>query len=368
MYWAESKNCRMKCAKIGNGVVNMIKSVKVRNFRCFESLELSNLTKFNVIVGDNSSGKTALLESLFLLGGLSSEMFLRLKTFRLMPNITISNSRKTVDEIFGDYFYEFDTSRTIHLETKGTLAETRQVDIYFDEKEAMQVDLGESIEETQFIAPLTFKGKYDGSKTFQVQAKFEDSKLALPRFPAPVKAAFFASSTKFNPGETADRFSSLDASNQLKDVTDIFYEIYPWVKDLSIVTKDGIGMVWGRMEGRTYKQPLSLVSEGVNKLLQILLAIRATPYSYILLDEIENGFYYSRLPDIVRALYELANKSNVQLFVTTHSQEFLRAVGNVAQKHEKDFALLRTLHNGKEVQQFSGLTFRRAIDQHAELR
>jgi AAA15 family ATPase/GTPase len=47
----------------------MIDRLSVQNFRCFENLELQNLSQINVMVGDNASGKTALLESLWLAGG-----------------------------------------------------------------------------------------------------------------------------------------------------------------------------------------------------------------------------------------------------------------------------------------------------------
>ncbi|MEJ7698801.1 MAG: AAA family ATPase [Pyrinomonadaceae bacterium] len=348
----------------------MIKSLKIENFRGFESLELNNLSKVNVIVGDNASGKTALLEALFLLGGLSSEMFLRLKSFRIMPEVKIDTTQQTFSELFGDYFYQFDTSKTIYLETKGSLAETRNVKMFFAEMEAAQIEVGNSIEETQLISPFNFKGKYEGTKEFEVQAKIEDGTLKLPRFPSPVKAAFFASNTKFHPQETADRFSHLDAEGTLQEVTKIFYDIYPFVKDLSIVTRNGQGMVWGRMQGLKTKQPLTLISEGVNKLLQLLLAIKATPYSYILIDEIENGFYYERLPDICRAIYELAVKSNVQLFISTHSKELLEDIIEVANKNERDFSLIRTemTKNGSTAIHFSGLTFKRSIEQRAEIR
>jgi DNA replication and repair protein RecF len=44
----------------------MIESLEVTNFRGFERLELHGLRRINVIVGENSSGKTAFLESVFL--------------------------------------------------------------------------------------------------------------------------------------------------------------------------------------------------------------------------------------------------------------------------------------------------------------
>jgi AAA15 family ATPase/GTPase len=47
----------------------MIDRLIAKNFRCFESLDLPDLTRINVIVGDNASGKTALLEAIFFGAG-----------------------------------------------------------------------------------------------------------------------------------------------------------------------------------------------------------------------------------------------------------------------------------------------------------
>ena len=41
----------------------MINEVKIENFRGFASLELKDLKRVNLLVGENDSGKTSLLEA-----------------------------------------------------------------------------------------------------------------------------------------------------------------------------------------------------------------------------------------------------------------------------------------------------------------
>jgi AAA ATPase-like protein len=60
----------------------MIKSAEIRNFRCFDFVKLTDCRTLNVVVGPNASGKTAILESLFLALGVSPEIALRLRTWR----------------------------------------------------------------------------------------------------------------------------------------------------------------------------------------------------------------------------------------------------------------------------------------------
>jgi len=42
----------------------MLASIRIQNFRCFKQLEQGNLKRFNLIVGEGGSGKTALLLNL----------------------------------------------------------------------------------------------------------------------------------------------------------------------------------------------------------------------------------------------------------------------------------------------------------------
>ncbi len=49
-----------------NGGDVMIEEISIRNFRCFKHLEVPDLKKVDLLVGKNSSGKSAFMESLFL--------------------------------------------------------------------------------------------------------------------------------------------------------------------------------------------------------------------------------------------------------------------------------------------------------------
>jgi AAA15 family ATPase/GTPase len=42
----------------------MLKSLEIKNFRCFESFRLEQLGQVNLLVGSNNSGKTSILEAL----------------------------------------------------------------------------------------------------------------------------------------------------------------------------------------------------------------------------------------------------------------------------------------------------------------
>ena len=67
--------------------VQMIREIEIQNFRCYENLKIENCARLNVIVGDNGSGKTDLLESIFLPLAGSTEVLARLRAQRGMDNL-----------------------------------------------------------------------------------------------------------------------------------------------------------------------------------------------------------------------------------------------------------------------------------------
>src|SRR5439155_5210688 len=92
-------------------------------FRCFRELKLGStadpLPRFNVIIGRNNCGKTALLESIFLLTGPTNpELAVRLNTFRGMePGISFTSP----EEAWGWLFFDRQIQDDIEIVgTRGT--------------------------------------------------------------------------------------------------------------------------------------------------------------------------------------------------------------------------------------------------------
>lgn len=52
--------------------MNYLTYLKIHQFKSIEDLELKDLSKINIIVGENNSGKTSLLEAISILGNENS--------------------------------------------------------------------------------------------------------------------------------------------------------------------------------------------------------------------------------------------------------------------------------------------------------
>ncbi len=71
------------------------------------------------------------------------------------------------------------------------------------------------------------------------------------------------------------------------------------------------------------------MGDGMNRILTIILALVNSQDGYLLIDEFENGLHYTVQEDLWKMIFNLANKLNVQVFATTHSDDCIHAFESV---------------------------------------
>ena len=107
----------------------MIDSIILHNFRCFKDTRIDNCRRLNVIVGDNGSGKTALLEALFLTLSGSIEVSVRFRQQRGLDGSLAGTARNIEQALWRDYFYALDWNNSISVKLTGSGDEVRSLDI-----------------------------------------------------------------------------------------------------------------------------------------------------------------------------------------------------------------------------------------------
>ena len=96
--------------------------------------------------------------------------------------------------------------------------------------------------------------------------------------------------------------------------------------------------------------PISSIGDGMVLVLDIITSLISTgDFRIILIDEIEKGIYYKNYRKLSEIIIDLCkNNQNIQLFITTHSKEFLEAFNEALLESEKDNFSLFSLRNKKE--------------------
>ncbi|GAA7570978.1 hypothetical protein HpBHB4_04280 [Helicobacter pylori] len=94
-----------------------------------------------------------------------------------------------------------------------------------------------------------------------------------------------------------------------------------------------------KMRNIQEKLPLSVFGDGLMKYLHIVSAFIANNATTIYIDEVENGLHFSRMGLLLKNIIDFINNNkdrNLQVFMTTHSQEFVEILDQVIK--EKNFA------------------------------
>lgn len=353
----------------------MIEKIEIRNFRSFDDAEVRDCRRINVIVGENGSGKTAFLEGIFLAAGPTPEIALRTRMWRGMEQQQITGTQEQVDmALWGDLFHKFNVKKNAFVALSGKGESNRSVTVKFKEKGKV-VTIGKrggsAALFTEETIPVTFRWKLPGGKEFKISPTFEDGQLKIASGPETNVPAVFIPATRAIPAsESAQRFSELSRNFKAAEFTDLFYEQFKNLSDISIETGAGGTALYARVTGLPQKIPLSLASGGMNKLAHILLSMPIHPGGIVLIDEIESGIYYKRLPQVWSSILALAKAYDVQVFASTHSAECLDAAADVAESSPEEFSVLRTVSKAGAsiVRHFDGARFIDAMEENIEIR
>jgi hypothetical protein len=220
--------------------------------------------------------------------------------------------------------------------------------------------------------PIEFKWKIQGLPDVTVEPVLVDNRLNIPDVPSVyIRAAFFAANRTSTSLEMANRFSNLSKSFAEARFIEGFRELYPSIENLSLELSAGVPALFATVKGISQKIPLSLASGGMNKLASILLAITEQAGGIVFVDEIENGFYYERLPMVWESLLRFCLDFHCQAFLSTHSAECLVAAARLAEKYPSDFSMFRTVRQesgGTKLLHFDGQRFANAILSNIEIR
>ena len=329
----------------------MIKSIRIKNYRGIKDLEIDNFKKYNFFIGDNGSKKTTILESLGI--GVSLLDF-----DRILKNAR-NRKMKIKKENISSLFFNSDTTNVIDFILETTDNVKVETTVSIDKTLSMFQDFSSSEINNDFsnyLYTIKKRIKEDKLKTNiyvkeNSQIIYKDSKMDK------IPLSFQNFLEKYN--------ISIEISDNLKNSSDTIFQIDRIIKNrkkeellkyLQIIDKD-IKEIYINdeeifVEKETLKKfiPISSIGDGMVLALDIITSlILVDDFRVILIDEIERGIYYKNYRKLSEIIIELCkNNPNIQLFITTHSKEFLEVFNEALVETEKDNFSLFSLKNKKE--------------------
>lgn len=333
----------------------MIQSVRIKNFKNFKDTQIDGFTKLNIITGGNNVGKSNLLEALYCLVG---------KSMHPCANITevYDNIRKEplTTESKNLMFYSLDTKEEIQIIITLDSNQTLDLQIKFIASENQKVIESQIIptaEQTQMSSQLNFTLKKNNEEIYNDHLNitkaynfppipnqsgynrqfknFEPSQLQkLSPFES---AVIIPSDVAYRQAHMIQAVSKICSNNQLEEELNKHLNQFDNnIQSISFNTNNQLKL---KVKNIKEKVPLSVFGDGLIKYLHIVSAFMADNAKTIYIDEVENGLHFSRMKLLLRCVIDFINDNkdgNLQVFMTTHNQEFIEILDQVIR--EKDFA------------------------------
>lgn len=335
-----------------------MKDFKIYNYKCLGNVEISDLKRVNLFTGKNNTGKSTILEALSLFAVKGNFNWIRqllevrgeINNYR-DETVSVENNINILSSFFSNRKVGFKENDFFKISTDKDEVIFRFV--RFLEEEVVDKDEtgSEVIIGKRKILTDDFN---DDSVSFGLEIKSNgnsqiyhlDRHLFRRRYTTIDSINFHLINSKGDDIiNSANLWDKITLSEKEEFVIDALKIIEPNINRLSFVGEDNFrNSRYPIVKLNTTKNiyPLKAMGDGINRILNLTLALVNSDGGFLLIDECENGLHHSIQDKLWKIIFEIAEKLNIQVFATTHSNDSINAFAKVLEQNDQlDGALFR---------------------------
>jgi len=285
--------------------------IRIKDYKKYKDFTIQNLNRINIFAGINNSGKTSLLEAVFLLT--SQTQYKSLFEIILKRSKKIEVTTETVKLIIDSLPKTLDMGATFdNLHT--SLKMTTQTEIESEELQSKKIEMFSSFGDH----------KQSSEVILSSNLSMDDKKIGKDKY---LCRSVFSSPFSMSSYQLMKETHKM--SQELKRDGVIFKEkIIKFIQDRvdskirNIEEYQQEFRVLHEVNDTMY---LFEYGEGLQRIFYISLLFAYAENGIVCIDEFENAIYFGLLEKFTRLVQELAVEFNVQVFLTTHSKECVDA-------------------------------------------
>jgi AAA15 family ATPase/GTPase len=351
----------------------MLKTIKIENFRSFESFELQQLGRVNLLVGKNNIGKTSILEAIQLLCSRNNLDPLR-QTMTNRSEYFFDDERRVAQELdirhlfygheieLGSKFSITGTNDNIQeelvvsIEVRKTSSKEplrNEDDFLYDEIPDALRELDFSIkwnygrEEELWKLPLSANG---GLPIDYIRRLRRDTKNPAPKIQ-------FITSSSLGTEKMIELFDQIVLTPEEKLVEQALHRIDSKIQRIAPVSSrklryslDSRGGFFVLLSDSNQRVPIGSMGDGIWRILGLALATVCAKDGYLFVDEIDTGLHFTAMSDMWKLIWETAKRLNVQVFATTHNSDCWTSLASIAEQENAtaDGIRIHRIEKGKE--------------------
>ncbi len=320
----------------------MLKSLKIENFRSFQSFELKQFGRINLLVGENNSGKTSILEAIQLF---YSRFNLELLS-QMMINrgeISINDDRRVVSvgrereldicHLFYNHEIVVGSKFFILGDSENSQERLDFLVASHESTQTEQLNLSEIVDDLEEFKGLDLIIGWDSI------LHYDDIRLPLSpdgglrldyvrRFRRNIKnlttRTQFVTPLSLGIKEMIPLFEQIVLKPEEELITLALQQIDPRIRRIAPNTSGYSASNRGGffiLLTDNQRIPIGSMGDGIWRMLGLTLSAVCTKDGILLIDEIDTGLHFTTMTNMWRMLWETAKLSNVQIFATTHSRD-----------------------------------------------
>jgi AAA15 family ATPase/GTPase len=342
----------------------MLNNIQINGFRGIDGILMKDTSKLNLVVGMNNSGKTSLLEALFINSGpLNFSTFLTLITYR--NGGFLGDQRYIFDQV--KWFFTSSTKQsTKSFNIKSNWNNTnREVRCSFKDYEirhealtevpsgtttTQPYELLENKKSRQLVADgirigsITLYFKSGKQKKSEREIEFTN-KTDLVVEPPPIKTDIAGKiSVPYahkNPNAGIRQFSKSVKNKHIIKCLELIKRIDPDIDDITILLSTANTPELYVDHRRLGLMPLSNLGDGIRRLFFLASSLVECEDGVLLIDELESTIHSNALKLFSNWFIQAIKDMNVQVFATTHSLECIDAVLESSKKSLDELSLFK---------------------------
>lgn len=273
---------------------HFLTDIEIKEFKCFKDFKASGFKRVNLIGGKNNVGKTAFMEACYI----------NAHSVNINAMATVIHAIKFMRENINILFKGSDSIKILDS-TKTYSSKSNLREIYF------------SITEKDAIKEYLFS---INKESVPINAK--EFSLILEH----IYNIKFIDNFGWSDDQLTGAFKSVQKQDQEHTLSELVKEF-----DSSIENFKVIGDKPQCKTNGEYRD-ITEFGDGLKHYISIICALYACENGYLFIDEIDNGIYYDQLDRLWEIIFTLSEKTNCQIFATTHSKEMLESFARVAKK------------------------------------
>lgn len=322
--------------------------IDIHQFRGFRELEFKGLSRFNLLVGANNSGKTSALEAIYLFTQLND----------INQCVEMEKLRGKVDGRISKNWLLYNLPEGYNMTGvfNGTKCSTKTV---------RSIEDSLDIDKQDYLGTLTNESRVNLQSASVLQTTMRlyaghDNQLNYSML-MNLCRSLFTSPYRKNRDMLVNIHGKVVEMGKFKVLLDFIKENFDEAIESIELTNIG-GMMRFLVKSRYNATPLELTKygEGLQRIFEISLYMLYCADGCLFIDELDSAIHKSLLGKFVEFIDKLSREYNVQVFISSHSKECVDTMSRVIlpkdlavfrmESHETNYGL--TYCNGEELKRF----------------